>query len=519
MSTTTKSSARKPSPKKGMSNRQKWKVTAYFLLALQIILSIVAVVVLGKSKMFPVLYLVFFFIVLWLLLFMAYALMLLVKKRKGQKKSKFYMKRGLGVLISSLTMIACIMASSMVSKLNSTINGVAISSEVVITDTVSVYVPITSPAEEITDLEGAVFGLTAGFDYENSQATMEDIQEKIGEVQVQEFESVFDTVDALRAGTIDAMVMNITYEEIIVDMEGYETFVQDTKVVYQHMIETVVEQAEVEAPKDVTKDVFAIYCSGSDTRTSKLSKSRSDVNIIAFVNPVEKQVLLVNTPRDYYIPISVSSSGACDKLTHCGLYGFECSMDSLGALYDTKINYYMQINFNGFMTLVDAIGGVTVESDKTFVTTHYNRQIYEGMNELDGEAALGFARERYAFADGDNTRGINSMRLIKAIIEKMSSGTTILTNYGEIMDSMEGMFATSLSSDEMAALVRMQLSDMSSWDVRSYAVTGTGDSRTTYSVPSTHAYVMIPDQDSVDKAIELINKFESGERLTDADFE
>ncbi|MDD6505673.1 MAG: hypothetical protein PUF45_09600, partial [Lachnospiraceae bacterium] len=141
MSTTTKSSARKPSHKKGMSNRQKWKVTAYFLLALQIILSIVAVVVLGKSKMFPVLYLVFFFIILWLLLFIAYALMLLVKKRKGQKKSKFYLKRGLGVLISSLTMIACIMASSMVNKLNSTIEGVAISSEVVITDTVSVYVP------------------------------------------------------------------------------------------------------------------------------------------------------------------------------------------------------------------------------------------------------------------------------------------------------------------------------------------------------------------------------------------
>lgn len=519
MSTTTKSSARSAARQRAARNRRKWKMAAYFLLILQIVMSIVAVVFFGKSKMFPVLYLVFFFIILWLLLFIAYALMLLVRKRKGQKKSKFYFKRGLGLVVSCFTIIACIVATSMVGKLSSTLDGVALDSEVVITDTVSVYVPISSTAEEITDLEGATFGLTAGFDYENSQATIKDIEDKIGTVNVQEFESVFDTVDALRAGTIDAMVLNITYEEIIVDMEGYENFVQETKVVYQHTIETVVEQTQTDAPKDVTKDIFAVYLSGSDTRTSKLSKSRSDVNIIAIVNPEDKQVLLVNTPRDYYVPISISSSGERDKLTHCGLYGFDCSMDTLGALYDTKINYYMQINFNGFMTLVDAIGGVTVESDKTFVTTHYNRQIYEGMNDLDGEAALGFARERYAFSDGDNTRGVNSMRLIKAIIEKMSSAKTLLTNYGDILDSMEGMFATSMSSDEMAALVRMQLSDMSSWDVRTYAVTGTGDSRTTYSMPNAHSYVMIPDQASVDKAVELINKMEAGELLTDADFQ
>jgi LCP family protein required for cell wall assembly len=259
--------------------------------------------------------------------------------------------------------------------------------------------------------------------------------------------------------------------------------------------------------------------SGSDTRSTKLSTSRSDVNILAFVNPTSKQVLLLNTPRDYYVPISISSSGTRDKLTHCGIYGVDCSMDTLGALYDTSVDYYMQVNFEGFKTLVDAIGGIEVESDQSFVTTHYDVQIYKGTNYLDGTGALGFVRERYAFSDGDNARGRNTMKVVKAIIDKMSSGTTILSNYSAIMKSMEGMFVTNMSSDEIADLVRMQLSDMSSWDVRQYAVIGTGDSRTTYSVPNQKAYVMIPDEDSVDKAKELIEKMESGELLTDADFE
>jgi LCP family protein required for cell wall assembly len=265
--------------------------------------------------------------------------------------------------------------------------------------------------------------------------------------------------------------------------------------------------------------VFVVYLSGSDTRSIKLATSRSDVNILAFVNPKTKQVLLLNTPRDYYVSTAKSSSGAKDKLTHCGLYGVDCSMDTLGALYDTSVDYYMQVNFEGFKTLVDAIGGIEVDSDIAFTTTHYDVQINKGTNYLDGEGALGFVRERYAFSDGDNARGRNTMKVVKAIINKVTSGTTLLTNYSDIMKSMEGMFVTNMSSDEISSLVKMQLSDMSSWDIRSYAVTGTDSSSTTYSTPNTYCYVMVPNESSVAKAKELIDKMESGEELTDADFE
>jgi anionic cell wall polymer biosynthesis LytR-Cps2A-Psr (LCP) family protein len=111
------------------------------------------------------------------------------------------------------------------------------------------------------------------------------------------------------------------------------------------------------------------------------------------------------------------------------------------------------------------------------------------------------------------------MQAIKAIIEKVSSGTTILTRYSAILSSMEGMFSTNLSSDEMAALVRMQLSDTRSWNVKTFAVSGADSSETTYSMPSQRSYVMLPDEEQVEYASQLIDRVMAGDVLTDADME
>lgn len=519
------STQRKTSSAKAKKNTA-WKIAAYIILLAQVILSIFALVQVLSSKMIPTSYILLLVVVLWVMLFLAFTLMILVRRVKGQPKSSLYFKRGLGTSLSVFTIIICWMITYYLGTLNTTINNITIE-KTVVTDTVAVYVRIDDPAATITDAANYNFGLASGFDYDNSLQTIKAIGREVGrDVTVTEYEDVFTTVDALLAGEVDAMLLNYSYEEIISEMEGYETFTLDTKVIYEHSIETIVEQPIVEPEKveedakfDITKDTFAMYLSGSDTRSTKLSTSRSDVNIVAFINPSQHQVLLINTPRDYYVPISISKDGARDKLTHCGIYGVDCSMDTLENLYDTNIKYYMQVNFEGFMTFVDAIGGISVESDKSFTTLHYDVHIHEGMNDLDGMGTLGFIRERYAFADGDNARGRNTMKVVAAIIKKCSSGTTILSKYGDIMKSLEGMFVTNMSADDISTLVRMQLSDMSGWDIKQYAVVGTGDSRTTYSVPSTHAYVMIPDQNSVDKAIRLINKIEAGELITDADLQ
>ena len=111
------------------------------------------------------------------------------------------------------------------------------------------------------------------------------------------------------------------------------------------------------------------------------------------------------------------------------------------------------------------------------------------------------------------------MQAIEALIKKISSGTTVLGNYSAIMDSMSVMFMTSMIASDISALVKMQLSDMASWNVKSYAVTGTGGSSTTYSMPTKRSYVMYPDEVQIKYAEQLVNKVVEGQILTDADLE
>lgn len=264
----------------------------------------------------------------------------------------------------------------------------------------------------------------------------------------------------------------------------------------------------------ITKEPFVVYLSGVDTRGDLTDKARSDVNIIAAVNPVTKQVVLINTPRDYYVDLAGTNSK--DKLTHAGLYGVQTSMDTLGNLYGVDVQHYIRINFAGFINVIDALGGVDVYSDQAFTSVgspgYYDPTTFvEGWNHLDGKAALAFARERHAFKTGDVQRGINQMKVIDAMLNKIKS-PALLMGFTKILDAVSDSFVTSLSQNQISALVRMQLSDFAEWNIERYTVTGTsGSSTKCYSAKGQKLYVMKPDEASVAKAKEMIAAVLGGE--------
>ena len=264
----------------------------------------------------------------------------------------------------------------------------------------------------------------------------------------------------------------------------------------------------------ITKEPFVIYLSGVDTRGELTENARSDVNILAAVNPATKRVALINTPRDYYVDLAGTDSK--DKLTHAGLYGVETSMATLGGLYGVSVDHYIRINFAGFIQIIDALGGVDVYSDQAFTSVgspgYYDPTTFvEGWNHLDGKSALAFARERHAFASGDIQRGINQMKVIDAMLNKIKS-PALLMGFSKIMDAASDCFVTSFSQDQISALVRMQLSDLAEWDIESYTVTGSSSSSTKcYSAKGQKLYVMKPDDASVSKAKEMIASVLGGE--------
>ena len=264
----------------------------------------------------------------------------------------------------------------------------------------------------------------------------------------------------------------------------------------------------------ITKEPFVLYLSGVDNRGELTEKARSDVNILAVVNPTTKRVALINTPRDYYVDLAGTDSK--DKLTHAGLYGVETSMATLGNLYGIQVDHYIRIDFSGFISIIDAVGGVDVYSDQAFTSVgspgYYDPTTFaEGWNHLDGKSALAFARERHAFASGDIQRGINQMKVIDAMANKLKS-PTVLMSFSKLMDAVSDCFVTSLSQEQISALVRMQLGDLASWDIESYSVTGSsGKSSQCYSAKGQSLYVMKPDESSVSKAKELIASVLGGE--------
>jgi LCP family protein required for cell wall assembly len=223
------------------------------------------------------------------------------------------------------------------------------------------------------------------------------------------------------------------------------------------------------------------------------------------VNPKMHKILLTTTPRDYYVYIPEVSGDMRDKLTHAGIYGVEASMRTLGNLYDIEVGDYIRINFDSVIRLVDALGGVDVNSDYAFTTRGGGYSFNEGLNHLNGEQALAFSRERYAFKDGDNQRGRNQMAVLTAMLNKLQS-PALLKNPGEVLDVVGESMQTSFTRDEITGLISWQLSEGQSWEITRQAVSGHGDSQQTYSMKGTNLYVMWPDEESVAEASEKIKE-------------
>lgn len=485
--------------------------TCVILFLLQLVGAVLPTVSLVASNMIPVFYLIILISIEVILLAVSWELFFLRASESGEKA--LAIRRIIAAVISIAVFVIAIIVAFALDKAGDTLK--EITSQKTVTTVVGVYVLEDDAAQSITDAADYDFGYSTAYDGKNIQDTIKKIKKEIGKSpKTEDYEDTMEMVDALYSGDVDAIVLSESYASIVESQEGYESFAKDTRLIYEYEIVSVAKDSD-NKKNDGDLSKFIVYLSGSDTRNQKLSVSRSDTNILMVVNTETKEILLVNTPRDYYVPISVSSSGKCDKLTHCGIYGIDCSIDTLSALYNQDIDYYGQINFTGFETLVDAVGGITVYSDKAF-TSIFGNSFSQGENHLNGELALDFARDRKHQTGGDNGRGQNQMKVITAIIDKLSAGT-VLTNYSDILDSLQGMFVTDMSTKDINTLVKMQLKDRTSWNIHSYAVTGSDGSSTTYSIPKANAYVMYPNEDTVEKATELMEKVLNGETLTDAD--
>lgn len=423
---------------------------------------------------------------------------------------------------SVLAMILCLVFAVGIRYINlgmETLNNITAEEDE--TSLMTVYVRADDD-REMEDLLTETFGTLAN-DKANTLAAVQQLDEKYSAMLVTEtYTSPTELVDALNDEKVDAILVNQGQLSVLEDMEGYEEALTELREVesFHVVVETDSDKTSI-SHEDA---VFSVYISGSDSRDSNImATGRSDVNIIATVNTETRQVLLLNTPRDFYVPLARNEGdehALNDKLTHAGLYGVDESKDTLAQYYGIDIDYYFRVNFTGFEKIIDALGGIEVDSEHDFYSTISPTPIHytEGINKLGGYEALYYVRERYAFVNGDYQRGINQMQVIKAVADKANS-PSVLAGFTSLMDAVSGCFKTSIPTDLITALVRDQLANGDDWNIVTYYVSGTGSSEYTYSIPSQRAYVTIPDESTVEMAKDLMQQVRDGKIIEDPNAE
>ena len=267
----------------------------------------------------------------------------------------------------------------------------------------------------------------------------------------------------------------------------------------------VTAKKKAEDAVDVTSKPFNIYISGMDTTGKITEEARSDVNMIITVNPKTHKVLMTSIPRDYLVELQ---NGEKDKLTHTGLMGIDETTSDVEDLLGIKINYYVKVNYNTLKDLVNSIGGITINSDKAFISYIGKYRFVEGENQLDGAKALAYARERHAYSDGDNHRVRNQQEVLKAIVKKLTGSTTLLTRYNKILKYLAPTMEMNLTRTEVKALVKFQLGKNPKWKFESNSLEGFDAFSTVYSAGNQQLYVMKPDEESIKKARQKIKEIE-----------
>lgn len=409
-----------------------------------------------------------------------------MKPSKNKKKGK--VRTVIGKFVSILLSVLLLVGSLYIAQGNSLID--AITGANTETTRISVVVMEKSKYKELSDLKGETIEVNMSAETEKMEEAIKALKNEESSIKTKEVDEFAKMADDLYKGTTNAIFVNEAYYAML--EANHPNFETETRVIWHKDI--TVKTNDISKNVDVTKAPFVVYISGIDTYGKVSTVSRTDVNMIVTVNPKTKQILMTSIPRDYYV--TLANKGKKDKLTHSGLGGIENTVKTMENFMGIDINYYARVNFTSLIKMVDALGGVDVESEVAF-TAYDGTTFKKGINHVNGEKALVFSRERYSLGGGDNARVHNQQLVLTAMLKKMMS-PAIITNYSSVLNSINGSFETNMESGDITGLLQMQISDMASWTIIQKQLTGTGKTMTGGAyMPNNKLYYMIPNDSSV----------------------
>ena len=380
----------------------------------------------------------------------------------------------------------------------------------IVKNTVSVIALSSSSMSDVSDLNNAKVGSLKTIGKEGTQKSLKDIKKNNVYVNNKKYDNVPGLIKALYDGDVDAVILNEAYRSNVLELEGYNAFNDETKVIHQTVFYTN-DTNDALAVSDITTTPFNILISGNDSFGKLDEVSRSDVDMVVTVNPVTSTVLMTSIPRDSYVQEYCDdyacNYGANDKLTHTGIYGVDTTRDTIEQLLDIDINYTYRVNFTSMIDIVDALGGVDIDVDEGMAVSKFYSDstlegVHEGTNHLNGKRALAYSRERKAYLDGDSQRARNQQQVLQAMVKKATS-PELLKNYSSILNAISGAFDTNMTSDEITSFIKYQIQAMPGWKFEQYVLKGYSDMQVSAELGSAVSVIMLY-QDSIRVASEKI---------------
>lgn len=416
-----------------------------------------------------------------------------------------------GRVIAIITAIALLVGTLLATTVNSTLRNMGGDS----VEEILLVVNENSDATTIEDLSNITLSMqyNIGGDVLRAAETKMVLEDGV-EAEVSECSTILEQIKALFAGEVDAVMYNKSYEGALKNhVEGYDENIKIIKTYYitEDDIGISIDGTSVDRTKNKLLDAdepFIVYISGIDTYGELSDSNKSEVNIIAAVNPNTNKLLLVSTPADYFVEIPGITGNAKEKLSNAGLYGVEASMNALEKLYDINFDCYLKINFATVEDAVDAVGGISVNSDRAFSAGSYN--FVEGVNNLNGAETLSFCRDKYDFDDTTNKRDRNQKAAIEAFVDKACS-PAILSGANKIIDSLKANVKMNIPEELIQELIKKQLDDGKAWDVDMVEVSGfSAVSKDSFSAIGYDINVIEPNMESVESMRNEINKVMNG---------
>lgn len=419
-------------------------------------------------------------------------------------KSKKKAPRVTGYVISIIFILISVVGSYYVGKTNSFLNKAFNNAKNSYTSTYHVVTSINSDLENIEDLNGTTLGL-----YEtmpNVDLALKELGTKI-KLTSKNYKDINTLLRDLSKEVVDAT---------IIEKNIYEAFIENKLIDENHykIIDTF--DIEIEEEKEEIVDdgnTFSIYIGGVD-----FTEKNTDFNMVVTINKKTHKILLTSLPRDYYV--TVSEKGMKELLGYVGYFGINTSRKTVEDLLKTNIDYYVKINTDSIVGLVDTLGGIEFCSDISYTTTHaqvtgtyddtkgQKLVVNKGCNQYSGIEILTIARERKAFADGDRQRQKNCQDIMINIFKKMTKPENI-ANYGNVLNAVSDLYTTNIPRDLVTELAKDTINNGSNWTFEQQSATGR-DSRAYVHMGTIQDYVMIPDENSLNTVITNIKNIYKG---------